>query len=66
MNSGKIVQISGSVVDVEFEKGCLPKIREALTVNVNGKVRVMEVAQHVGRNTVRCIMLSESENLARK
>jgi len=65
VNSGKIVQISGSVVDVEFEKGCLPKIREALTVNVNGKVRVMEVAQHVGRNTVRCIMLSESENLAR-
>jgi F-type H+-transporting ATPase subunit beta len=65
VNPGKIVQISGSVIDVEFEQGHLPKIREALTVTVNGKVRVMEVAQHVGRNTVRCIMLNESENLAR-
>ena len=65
MNSGKIIQVSGSVIDVEFENGHLPKIREALTVTVNGKERVMEVAQHVGRNTVRCIMLGESENLAR-
>ena len=59
MNSGKIIQVSGSVIDVEFENGHLPKIREALTVTVNGKERVMEVAQHVGRNTVRCIMLAK-------
>ncbi|NLV85731.1 MAG: F0F1 ATP synthase subunit beta [Clostridiales bacterium] len=65
MNIGKIVQISGSVIDVEFETGHLPKIKEALTVEVNDKLRVMEVAQHVGRDTVRCIMLDESENLAR-
>ena len=65
MNLGKIVQISGSVIDVEFKHGQLPKINEALTVTVNDEVRVMEVAQHVGNDTVRCIMLTESENLAR-
>ncbi|HHX17555.1 MAG TPA: F0F1 ATP synthase subunit beta [Clostridium sp.] len=65
MNLGKIVQIFGSVIDVEFENGHLPRIREALKVTINGKVCVMEVAQHMGRNIVRCIMLSESENLAR-
>ena len=50
---GKITQVSGSVVDVSFEKGRLPKIKEALTVKCNGKTRVMEVAQHIGRNKVR-------------
>jgi len=59
------VQISGSVIDVEFESGHLPKIKEALTVQVNGNTRVMEVAQHIGQNTVRCIMLEESKDLAR-
>ena len=62
---GKIVQISGSVVDVQFESGHLPKIKEALTVKVDDKDRVMEVAQHIGNGMVRCIMLSESEGLAR-
>ena len=65
MSIGKITEISGPVVDVSFEHGQLPKIREALTVSVDGKNRVMEVAQHVGKDTVRCIMLAESENLAR-
>lgn len=65
MNTGKIVQISGPVVDVEFETGRLPKIKEALTVAVDGKVRVMETAQHIGNAIVRCIVLAESEGLAR-
>ena len=65
MNIGKITEISGPVVDVSFEGGQIPKIKEALTVLVDGKERVMEVAQHVGKDTVRCIMLAESENLAR-
>ena len=63
--NGKIVQVSGSVIDVAFEKGCLPKIKEALTVSLTDKIRVMEVAQHIGNNMVRCIMLSESDGLAR-
>lgn len=65
MNIGKIIQISGPVVDVQFEHGHLPKIKEALTVTVDGKVRVMEVAQHSGKDTVRCIMLAESERMGR-
>ncbi len=63
--TGKIIKVSGSVVDVRFPAGNLPKIKEALTTEVEGKVRVMEVAQHIGEGTVRCIMLSESEGLAR-
>lgn len=63
--TGKIVQVSGSVIDVSFEKGRIPRIREALTVTLEGKARVMEVAQHIGNNTVRCIMLAESEGLYR-
>ena len=42
------MQISDSVIDVEFDNGYMPKIKEALTVNVDGRDRVMEVAQHVG------------------
>ena len=63
MAVGKISAISGSVVDVEFD-GALPKIREALTVTVNKKDLVMEVAQHIGGNAVRCIMLAQSEGLS--
>ena len=65
MNIGKIVQISGPVIDVAFEQGHLPKIKEKLLVSLQGKTRAMEVAQHIGRNTVRCIMLAESEGLTR-
>ncbi|MCR5086020.1 MAG: F0F1 ATP synthase subunit beta [Lachnospiraceae bacterium] len=62
---GKIVQVSGPVVDVEFERGELPAIREALLVLLDGKELKMEVAQHIGRGVVRCIMLAPSEGLAK-
>ena len=65
MKYGSIVQISGPVVDVKFQQGSLPKIREALTVSLDGAQRVMEVAQHIGNDTVRCIMLAGSEGLCR-
>ena len=65
MNTGKITQISGPVIDCRFAPGELPKIKEALTVNVRGRQRVMEVAQHTGKDRVRCILLGASENLAR-
>ena len=45
--NGKIIQISGSVIDVHFPKGKIPKIKEALTVNIENNNRVMEVAQHI-------------------
>ena len=66
MNTGRIVQVLGPVVDVEFEEGIeLPNIKDALEVTVEGKRLVMEVAQHIGNNTVRCIMLAASEGLHR-
>ena len=46
----------GPVVDVEFEDNDLPYIKDALEVDNNGKRCVMEVAQHIGNNTVRCII----------
>ncbi len=65
MREGKIVAVSGPVIDCEFAPTDLPHIREALVVMVDGQPRTMEVAQHVGHSTVRCIMLAQSEGIAR-
>ena len=65
MKKGKIVQVMGPVVDVEFEDRDLPFIKDALTVELNGRKLVMEVAQHIGNNTVRCIMLASSDGLCK-
>ena len=65
MNKGKIVQVMGPVVDVEFSDHNLPCIKDALEVDNNGKTCVMEEAQHIGNDTVRCIMLASSEGLHR-
>ncbi len=65
MKTGTIAQVSGPVIDVEFADGFLPKIREALYINIAGEKKVMEVAQHVEHNTVRCIMLAGSEGIGR-
>ncbi|MDE6627218.1 MAG: F0F1 ATP synthase subunit beta [Lachnospiraceae bacterium] len=64
-NIGKIVQVSGPVIDVEFESGEIPSIKDALYVMNNGKKCVMEVSQHIGNGVVRCIMLAASEGLCR-
>ena len=60
---GKIIRIAGPVVDVTFEAGYLPRIKEALELDNDGTRTVMEVAQHVGNNVARCIMLAASEGL---
>jgi F-type H+-transporting ATPase subunit beta len=65
VKDGKIIQVMGPVVDVQFEDNDLPYIKDALEVDVNDEKRIMEVAQHIGNNTVRCIMLSASEGLFR-
>ncbi len=65
VKTGKVVQITGSVVDVKFEDVALPKIREMLTVSVRGDDRCMEVSQHIGDGVVRCIMLDPSDGLCR-
>lgn len=63
MNKGKIVQVMGPVVDVHFKDGELPSIKDALEVINDGKKCVMEVAQHLGNNEVRCLMLASSDGL---
>ncbi len=65
LNTGKIIQITGPVVDVKFTKETLPKIREKLYTECKGEKRTMEVVQHIGNSTVRCVMLGASEGLCR-
>ena len=65
MNKGRIVQVMGPVVDVVFEDGNMPCIKDALQVENNGKTCIMEVAQHLGNDEVRCLMLAASEGLCK-
>ncbi|AOZ96602.1 F0F1 ATP synthase subunit beta [Butyrivibrio hungatei] len=65
MKNGKILQVMGPVVDVKFDDSDLPYISDSLEVYVEDQKRVMEVAQHIGDDVVRCIMLSPSEGLAK-
>ncbi len=65
MNQGKIVQVMGPVVDVEFDAEYLPNIQDALEVENEGRRCVMEVAQHIGNHTVRCIMMASSDGLCK-
>ena len=69
-NTGKIVQVTGPVVDVEFPPGKLPNIFSALTltnsfINDQEDNLVVEVAQHLGENTVRCISMDTTDGLTR-
>ena len=61
---GKITQVIGAVVDVQFEDD-LPQILNALTTDNQGKKLVLEVAQHLGENTVRTIAMDATEGLVR-
>ena len=70
MNMGKITQVLGAVVDVEFSDGSLPPIYNALKVSnpaisdQQGNL-ILEVAQHLGENTVRCVAMDTTEGLVR-
>ena len=70
MSMGKITQVLGAVVDVEFSGGSLPPIYNALKIS-NPAISdaewnlVVEVAQHLGENTVRCIAMDTTEGLVR-
>jgi F-type H+-transporting ATPase subunit beta len=63
-NKGKITQVIGAVVDVQFD-GELPDILNALETDNNGRRLVLEVAQHLGENTVRTIAMDATEGLVR-
>lgn len=65
MAKGKIVQVIGTVVDVEFPAGSLPRLFDAVVINApQGKI-LLEVQDHIGNNWVRCLSLSPTEGLAR-
>jgi F-type H+-transporting ATPase subunit beta len=63
-SQGKVTQVMGAVVDVQFE-GKLPAIMNALTLSNDGKNLVLEVAQHLGENTVRTVAMDSTEGLVR-
>ena len=65
MSSGKITQVIGTVVDVEFPAGELPGIFNAVETQIDGQKLVLEVEQHVGNNWVRCLALGPTEGLKR-
>ena len=64
INQGKVIQVMGAVVDVKFENN-LPAILEALEIEADGRRLVLEVAQHLGENSVRTIAMDTTEGLER-
>ena len=62
---GKVIQVMGPVVDVRFNEGELPEIYNALKIDNNGKTLTVEVAQHIGDNTARCIAMASTDGLKR-
>ena len=63
-NVGSVTQVLGAVVDVKFD-GDLPYILNALEIDNKGKRLVLEVAQHIGESTVRCIAMDSTDGLVR-
>lgn len=64
-NTGKITKIMGPVVDISFDGSELPKIYEALEIKRGENLVVLEVAQHLGLNEVRCISMTSTDGLSR-
>ena len=64
-NIGKVVQIVGAVVDVRFEKYSLPDLLNAIEIDNKGEKLVVEVAQHIGDDIVRCIAMGSTDGLVR-
>ncbi len=64
-NIGKVVQIVGAVVDVRFEKDSLPDLLNAIEIDNKGEKLVVEVAQHIGDDIVRCIAMGSTDGLMR-
>ena len=64
-NKGIVTQVMGPVVDVRFENEDLPAIYNALTIPIGERTLTVEVAQHIGDNTVRCIAMASTDGLQR-
>lgn len=66
MNVGKVVQVIGPVIDIEFNEGSLPRILDAVTIDrEDGSKLVLEVQQHLGENQVRAVAMDSSDGLVR-
>nr|WP_297275894.1 F0F1 ATP synthase subunit beta [uncultured Agathobaculum sp.] len=64
-NIGTVVQIIGPVLDIKFAADALPKLLSAITIDNNGRIVTVEVAQHIGQDTVRCIAMESTDGLVR-
>ena len=65
VNQGKVAQVMGPVVDVRFREGSLPAIDNALTIPIGDRTLTVEVAQHIGDSTARCIAMASTDGLQR-
>ena len=65
-NKGTVVQIIGPVLDIKFDADALPKLLNAIQITApDGHVVTVEVAQHIGQDTVRCIAMQSTDGLVR-
>lgn len=62
---GKITQVIGAVLDIKFAEGNIPEIYEAINIERENETLVVEVAQHLGDDTVRCIAMGPTDGLVR-
>ena len=62
---GKVIQITGPVLDIQFADGELPALINAIELDNHGKKLIVEVAQHIGDNVVRCIAMAATDGLVR-
>jgi len=64
-NIGKVIQITGPVLDIQFQEDALPQLLNAIEIDNNGTKLTVEVAQHIGDSVVRCIAMSSTDGLVR-
>ncbi|MBQ9482548.1 MAG: F0F1 ATP synthase subunit beta, partial [Ruminiclostridium sp.] len=64
-NIGTVVQIIGAVLDIRFAADSLPNLKNAIEIDNNGQRLVVEVAQHIGDDIVRCIAMGATDGLVR-
>jgi F-type H+/Na+-transporting ATPase subunit beta len=65
VNLGKVIQVMGPVVDIKFKEDSLPRLYNAIEIMVGNRRLVVEVAQHTGDDTVRCIAMGPTDGLVR-
>ncbi len=64
-HTGKVIQITGPVLDIRFNEGELPALLNAIEIDVNGRTLIAEVAQQIGDDVVRCVAMSSTDGLVR-